>query len=140
MTVDCLANLGKSTAISELSQYSVGGVLGFNYSFYQGKLEIDTGSITREGLVAKLIRNRIDFALAQKEVIYSLNKMGLVDLKGIGEIPDIMKPIKKYHILVGKKPTHSPALLQILDKGIDEVRRSGEYEVVMKKYGIPPED
>jgi len=127
------------STVSELSQYSVGGVLGFNYSFYQGKLEIDTGSITREGLFTKLVNNRVDFALAQKEVIYSLNKVGQVDLRGIGEIPDLMKPIKVYHILVGKMHAHAPALLQLVDKGIDEIRKDGYYDVVMKKYGIPPE-
>ena len=69
--------------VQELSQYSVGGVLGFNYSFYQGKLKIDTGATTREALITKLVSNRVDFALAQKEVIFSLSKQGKVNLEKI---------------------------------------------------------
>jgi polar amino acid transport system substrate-binding protein len=122
------------TTVSELSRYVVGGVLGFNYSFYQGKLEIDTGAISREALFIKLIKNRIDFAIAQKEVIFSLNKEGKVILGNIGYIPDLMRPLKEYHILVGKKHPNSSTLKQILDSGIEAMYKNGYYEEVIRKY------
>ncbi len=120
--------------VGELSRYEVGGVLGFNYSFYHGKLKIDTGARTRETLIKKLNNNRIDFAIAQKEVIFALNKEGKVDLRNIGYIPDLVRPIKEYHILVGKKHPNSSTLKQILDSGIEAIHKDGYYEKVRRKY------
>ena len=51
----------KFTQPSDFLPYVVGGVSGFNYSFFKNKLEIDTGAQNRQSLLEKLAKKKSGF-------------------------------------------------------------------------------
>ena len=121
------------TRIKDLNPYRIGGVFGFNYVWYDGKINLDTGAKTREALVEKLHLGRVDFAILQKEVLFALHHKGKVDLKGLGSIPDLVKPTKAYRVLTVKSP-RGKILQEIINKGIDQLTLEGTTRNIMKKY------
>lgn len=103
-----------------LSQYKVGGIQGFNYSFYKGQVTISPKVKQRSQLIDMLQRQRIDFAVMQSNVVNELVKRKEFGLRGIGLVPDPVKPRKEYHILVSKKSAQAEQLLKIINQGLDD--------------------
>ena len=82
----------------------------------------------------KLLVNRVDTVLEDEWVTaYTLNKM-----KILGKVIDaghIGKPVSCY---VGFSPaiSRSREYAQMLDKGVNELRKSGELQKILNKYGV----
>jgi polar amino acid transport system substrate-binding protein len=121
-------------SLNDFKRYKVGGVGGYNYDFYQQKLTIDTGANSRTALLKKLQRNRIDFAIMQEQVLYSLLKNEPEQLKALGQIDAPLKPLKNYHILVSKKNHQAAEILHIINSGFSILRASSNYQRIIDKY------
>lgn len=119
--------------LQDLKPYKTGGVLGFNYAWYEGKINIDTGTLSREALIEKLRIGRLDFAILQKEVLLRLQHEGKVTLSDLGTIPEPVKPVKEYHVLTARTP-RGKILQDIINEGIDELSRNGIIEKIMARY------
>lgn len=102
-----------------LDQYHVGGVQGFNYSFYKKQVSIHPKVKQRLQLIDMLQRQRIDFAVMQRNVVDELVRRKEFSLRGIGFVPDPVKPRKEYHILVSKKTKQAAKLLKIINEGLE---------------------
>lgn len=122
-------------SVEDLKPYNVGGVLGFNYSQYEHKIQMDTGSKKRELLIRKLQNDRVDFAVLQKEVILSLAKKGKVDLSGLAMLPDPVRPIKVFHILIVKN-ARGLKIKKVINEGLDRLQKSGTTAALLEKYLI----
>ncbi len=121
------------TSVLELKKYRLGGVLGFNYKQYAGIIDIDTGANSRANLIKMLKAGRVDFAILQEEIMLSMQKAGLVDLRGLQHIPDPVRPINISHILTVMTPK-GKALKEIIDKGIKNLTDDGTIRLINEKY------
>lgn len=119
--------------IDDLEPYKIGGVLGFNYTWYEGKINLDTGAKTREILIIKLRNGRVDFAILQKEVLLALQHEGKVNLTGLGSIPDPIRPTKVYYVLTVKNE-RGKKLQKIINHGIDQLSQDGIIIKIMQQY------
>lgn len=106
------------TDMKALSTYRVGGIQGFNYSFYKQQVSVRPKVKQRSQLIDMLQRRRIDFAVMQRNVVEELVKRKEFNLRGISHIPDPVKPQKEYHILVSKKSANAQQLLKVIDAGL----------------------
>ncbi len=122
------------STLDEMKKYTLGGVLGFNYSFYNGDLKIDTAAHNRTLLMNKLKHGRFDIAIAQREVILMMAKNGEIDITRLGYVPDPVKPIKAYHVLVGKIHPQAQKLLAIVDEGIEAIEIDGTKAKIFQEY------
>ena len=118
----------------ELKQYIVGGVKGFNYSWYKGIIHLDTGALTRRALISKLKLDRVQLALAQKEVLMMMQHRGEVDLRELGFVPDPVRPVRAYRILVGKSYPYAQEAKRILDGGIAALKQDGTFDKIVASY------
>ncbi|MBF0206662.1 MAG: transporter substrate-binding domain-containing protein [Oligoflexia bacterium] len=121
------------STIEDLKKLKIGGISGFNYEQYEGKISIDTGSSSREALISKLKSKRFDLALEQKEVVLHLKKEGKVDLEDVEMVPDAFKPKREFHILVIKN-AKGLKLVKILDEGIEQLEKDGTATKIRQKY------
>lgn len=125
----------KIKTVEDLFQYKVGGVFGFNYTFYKDyEKKMDTGAKTREKLISKLKLKRVQLAVLQREVMLGLQKDGKTNLSGLGMVPDPVKPMKAYHVLVGHKHPEAETLIQTLDRGLDRINSDGTAKKIIAKY------
>ncbi len=127
-------NAAKFSNIEQFKAYVVGGISGFNYSFYKDDITIDTGVHSRRGLIHKLIKHRIDFAILQREVFFSMYINNIKYIKNIGYVKAPKKHIKNYHILVSKKSNNSIKILNIINDGFSRLQKSGEYKIIYNQY------
>lgn len=104
--------------IEELKLFRVGGMIGFNYSFYEDQMELHSLVRRRAQLIEMLKRERIDFAVLQKAVVDALTKRGELDLNTIASIPEPVHPEKHYHILVSKQTPNATALVDTINLGL----------------------
>ena len=120
-------------SVDDMKPYKIGGVLGFNYDHYGGKIKIDTGAQSREALVLKLHHDRVDFAILQKEVLLYLEKEGKVSLKDFGMIADPVLPIKTYYVLIIKN-YRGAKIKKIIDEGLLRIKKDGTMDSIFEKY------
>ncbi len=121
------------TTVDHMKPFRIGGVLGFNYDHYGGRIEIDTGAKTREALILKLHYDRIDFAVLQSDVLFWVEKERKVNLKGLAMVPDPVRPVKIFHALTVQNP-RGKKIKKIIDTGIDILHKDGTIDKIMKKY------
>ena len=95
------------------------------------KVQVMTGDKALENNIQKLLNNRITVTLEDEAVMsWKLKKMGLEGkIKKAGIFDD------SYKIFVAFTPTR-PELVDIFDKGVEELRKSGELKKIFDKYGI----
>ena len=127
-------NRPKVSSLEALSQYRLGGVHGFNYSFYNDKVKMDTSAKTRTALINMLRAGRFNFAVAQWEVIANLSHNKEVNLEGLDSIPDPVKSSKEYHILVSKKLKDGEKLVEFINQHIDEYKNNDVFKGIYSKY------
>jgi len=119
--------------MEDLESYIIGGMLGFNYSWYSDKVSIQTGTSTRKMLINKLRRERIDFAILQKEVLMALHHEGKLDLTGLGMIPEPFRPSNIFYVLT-VKTSKGKTLKKIINAGIDQLNQDGTLLKIRKLY------
>ena len=122
------------TKIEQFKSYNIGGVRGFNYSFYEDRLTIDTGASDRETLVRKLKKKRVDFAILQREVLASLYQHKQHELAEIASLPAPDNSFKAFYILTSLEHKQPNTLLSVINKGLKHLQTSGQYQATLNKY------
>lgn len=117
-----------------LSKYTVLGILGFNYSRYQGKVRMETAAKDRVALVRMLKAGRGDFAAEQDEIMQDMANKGLLDLQGLGKIPDPAQSTQPFYILVSKQAVRAANLVSVIDSGIAALKKDGTYDAIVRRY------
>jgi len=121
----------KLTQASDFLPYVVGGVSGFNYSFFKDKLEIDTAAQNRQSLPEKLAKNRVDFAIMQAEVFEAITQRSP---RQFSNIPSPVRHKKEYFVLFSKKHSDAKQNTKVFNKGLITLRSSGLYQQIFAKY------
>lgn len=121
-------------SLDDLSKYTVGGVLGFNYNFYNDQITLDKGAKNRQSLIDMLRAGRFNLAIAQKEVVAMLAQKNEVNLGGLSSVPDPAKPEQNFHMLVSKKAFKAKALQGFLDQGIKDLYASGKAQEIIQHH------
>ncbi len=129
-----LPNAHSLTSIEQFKPYVIGGVRGFNYSFYDGLLSLDKGASNRKALVRKLKRGRVDFAILQREVIASIYQNQQHELKDLKSLPAPNNSYKSFYVLIGKAHTQAKQITHQLDTGLDKLHKSGGYQRTLDRY------
>ena len=123
--------------ITEMNKYTYCGLLGYNYTMYKiDPKKLDTGAKNVEMCFAKLQLGRCDFALGDIEILKGFEAMKQLDLSGIDLIPIPESKPKEFFMLVTKAASGGDNLLQILNKGLENLRKDGTYKKIFAKYGI----
>jgi polar amino acid transport system substrate-binding protein len=108
-----------------------GGSFGEEFDTYKTNLDIDDGSKSNEIMFKKLIADRIDYALADiYDGVDGLKQMGLYDQIVVGDY--VVSSIEVY-FLVSKSTSHF-LLQEKINETLDEMKASGELELILKKY------
>ena len=119
------------------------GQMGYNYVSYGIRNEeIDTGTTTLPMTLEKLKLGNCDVVLARKEIAAGhvwINGIDYTKDKNFGwGIMDGMKP-SEFHMMVSKQTPYAQALIELINKGIDEMTGSGEVKKLEQKY-LPKND
>lgn len=122
------------TRIEDLQAFRLGGILGFNYDQYAGKLSIETSARNRRALLQMLQVDRYDFAVEQLEIVRMMEVRGEIRLNGIGHTPDPVTPTKAFHVLVSKRHPDATRVKKILDEGIAGLQRDGTSRSINARY------
>jgi polar amino acid transport system substrate-binding protein len=126
-------------SLSDLSQYRLGGLLGYNYK-YLGEFEkkMDKGARNYDAMVEKLHRGRCHLAFEQYEIIAGFASIGKNYLEdknlGYAKLPGV--PPTWFNIMISKNYAHSFALKKVVSEGIAEMFWSGKYKAMLEKYGL----
>jgi len=125
------------SSVEELLQYgSVYGKFGYNYSNFGIEEE---SSLIRlkdfDSIINMLEMGRANFLLARSEPFSGLSLVGenyLHDGIAQAPIPGISR--ENFYYLISKKHPYGEELLQIINKGIIEMRNRGRLEEIMDIY------
>ena len=99
--------------------------------------QIDTGTSGYQGLEKKLLTGRCDLSVDRLEILLGFKAIG----KDFINHPDLAyqvipgEPAEPFHMMFTKN-AWGRNLKQIVDKGIRELKGSGELEAIMEKYSL----
>lgn len=87
-----------------------------------------------EQLLKMLVKGRIDMGVSDKIVAQTVIKR--LNLEGKTKM--LTKPLFKagLHLVVGKDNPDARKIINIFNKGLEKVRKSGEYNRILKSYGV----
>lgn len=122
--------------ISDVGNYSLGGLAGFNFEVYPFDVSrVQDGAADYKGLLAMLQFGRFDLAVALKQIVMAHAKMNALDMSEFGmvDIP-AMNSIPFY--ILGANTPSGRILISRINKGLEKLRKSGEYNTCLIKYGI----
>lgn len=121
---------------ADLAKYRLCGLDSYDYSNFGIKnTDVDMGSDNYQSLVNKTKHGRCDIFLARTEIIEGFKQLGInylddsISSKAIPEIEN-----NRFYIMVSKKYVGAKGLIEVLNKGITRLRRSGELSYMMSKY------
>lgn len=124
--------------LRDIKGYKIGIVREYYYGeeFIKAKKEYlttyETG--TTEQLLRMLDNNRLKLALSDKIVAQeTMKKFGLTGIEMLE------KPLFKagLHLVVDKKNPHGQEIVEAFNKGLENIKKNGEYERVLRSYGVP---
>lgn len=124
--------------LRDIKEYTIGIVQEYYYGeeFIKAKKEYlttyETG--TTEQLLRMLDNNRLELALSDKIVAQeTIKKFGLPGIEML------KKPLFKagLHLVVDKKNPHGQEIVEAFNKGLENIKKNGEYERVLRSYGVP---
>ncbi|MBK6639556.1 MAG: transporter substrate-binding domain-containing protein [Rhodocyclaceae bacterium] len=132
--------------MGSLEQVSIGVINGYAYSTKElndyikknaknsKRVQFANGDNAQEMSVNKLVGKRMDVIIEAPAVFwYTVNQMKMQDkVKAAGVLS---KPANTYIAFSPKNPK-SKDYAQLLSDGIDDLRKSGELKVILKKYGL----
>ena len=121
-------------SLDDLNRYQLCGVLGYNYSKFKLKTNIDTGSKTVEKALQKVKRGRCELFLSSIEPVYGGVFIGAhVIPEGIESFP-IPGLEKTFYAFVSKTSPRAEHLLTQLNQAIIILQGSGRAETIFKVY------
>ncbi|MCP4350770.1 MAG: amino acid ABC transporter substrate-binding protein [Desulfobacterales bacterium] len=136
------ANPWKYASMQSLNQIKkLGLVKGYEYPVIEKFIKAHPEKITEvkdknplETLLKMMLKDRIDALLDDRVVIqYTLKKMKLTELFTEAGTPEDSNPL---YIAFSPVNPESKKYAEILMKGIEELRKSGELVKIMNKYGM----
>ena len=127
-------------AAADLNKVRLCGMAGYNYSGFGLKPEeVEMGSQNLAQTFQKLKHDRCDAVPERLEVTLGYRAQGVVDFEklniGVGYLPDL--PRSTFHLMVSRNVVYGPALLEVLDEGIDKLNGNGVAQELAVKYGVP---
>jgi len=86
----------------------------------------------------KLEINRIDFFIEDRAVIYQGLKKTYNEqqIKNFAFLNERFGNNNEYKIMVSKNYPNSKTLLEKLNKGLSIIKKNGEYQKILEKYGM----
>ena len=120
--------------LDNIKKYTVGGIIGHNYSFFENRVKMNLHSSDRMELVSGLLQNKYPLALEQLELMKNLEKDKMINLKGIGFIPSPVESEKSYFVMFGKKTKYSAELKLLYDSGFQKIATNGTLEKLSHEY------
>ena len=132
------------SGIEELDQatgLTVGVVAGYNLERYAKEAGLDTVSANSEdGLLALLRTGRIDVIYSFHEtmaaVVQHHNQQNREDLRTYYR-ETVAYP---YFSCLSKRAGNAAMIAEWLNTGLEEIKTSGQYDAILKRYGVLPED
>ena len=128
----------KWKTLSDLKGYRIGVIMGYWYEkeFETAGLNIDYVATDKQN-IKKLIYDRIDFlVLDEITFIYIMKKYFHDKMEMIGMVENPLS-ILPFHIMISRKYTKSKVFTEIFNNGLETIKRNGDYEKILKKYGTP---
>jgi polar amino acid transport system substrate-binding protein len=129
---------------SSLAGRRMGVILGYSYDADvdayikmhkddTSRIDFATGDDALERNITKLIAGRIDLIVDDASVLeYKINALKISDKVEVHRVPATV-PV---HIGFSPANAKSKDYAELFDKGMKELRDSGDYGAIMKKYGL----
>lgn len=120
-----------------LARYKRCEVLGWDYSLY--KLRPDQGGVTNpstlDGALRMLRVCRCQVMVHNLELVLGMRQVGKAELlKGLTYRPITWLPTYDLHIAVSRKLTYARPLVDLLNRGRQDMDRAGEIQKLQRKY------
>ncbi len=125
-------------SLSDLKPFKIGYVYGYFYNtaFEEADYLTKIKAYNTEVNIKLLIQGKLDLIIASDKVVYYLlqNKFG----KMAGSVKPLNKPlaVNRLHIVISKRIDNSLLIIENFNRGIDEIKRDGTFEKIMKKHGF----
>ncbi|MCG7496174.1 transporter substrate-binding domain-containing protein [Vibrio sp. Of7-15] len=124
-------------AVQKIDSKNICGRQGYNYvNFGFDNRKIQRVAKDHDTLIKMTIARRCKVFLARSEIFFGLNYLGLpttsynqLDYKNIPNINP-----ETFHVLISRQFKYANELKLIIDKGVDELKKSGELETFLRKY------
>jgi len=134
------SNRLKLKPISEAHElYSFGSICGksgYNYqNFGIDSKRVDRGASTFKALIGKLKGERCTVVLARFEIIAASHLVGenlLTQDIEFRFVPNVDK--ERFHFIITKNTSFSRELVDIINQGVKEMRKSGRLKEILDKY------
>lgn len=129
----------KIEKLSDLENYDLGGVRGYNYYFlgeYEQKM--DKGAENIEAVIKKMSLGRFDLTFEQYEIFSGFRAIGNDHLAnqdlGFAKLSGVDPTW--FNMMISKNYVYSPELKKIISEGIAELFWSGEHKTLLEKHGL----
>lgn len=124
-------------SVLNIESKNICGRQGYNYvNFGFDNRRVQRVAKDHDTLIRMTIARRCKVFLARSEIFFGLTYLGLPTSLhkelAYKKIPNV-KP-ETFHILISRQFKYANELKSIIDNGVDELRRSGELENILKKY------
>lgn len=121
---------------SDVGRYSLGALAGFNLEVYPFNVsQVQDSAADYRGLLAMLQFERFDIAIGLKQVVLTNAKMNSLDMSEFGMVKVPMMDSLPFYVLAANTPSGN-ILISRINKGLEKLRVSGEYEAFQQKHGI----
>ena len=124
---------------ADLLNYKICGMHGYNYSTYGvAKNQIDQQAHDFTQLINKLHRKRCDLFLEKYEILVGFSAIGKNYLSdsnlGSAVVPEMKST--PFYMLISKKVSYGKELKELINRGVERMKRNGKMEELMKKYQL----
>lgn len=126
-------------SISELADYRLAGIRGYNYH-YLGTLEpkVFKSIENHDAILGMLHLGRYDLTFEQKEVMQGFAEIGMnyMNDPDIGYAPLPGAPPTWFYMMATRHHPHAAHLHQVLLEGVADLFWSGDYIALLKAHGL----
>ncbi|MCJ8320375.1 MAG: transporter substrate-binding domain-containing protein [Colwellia sp.] len=119
--------------IDALEQYSIGGILGYNFSIYNfDTSKVDQSSTDAENLLAMLRFGRHDFVIGYVEIFQAMERANVLSLEGLDWVVIPETTSLSFHMMLSKKADKK--LMEIINVGLKRMVEDGSYQDIIDNY------
>lgn len=121
----------------DLAKHEVCGVHGYNYSAYGLRDEqVDRGALNFSRVIAKLLADRCEVGVEKLEAVQAGRHDGqpLLANPDIAFAPIPGMPKAEFHMLVSRRHPQGQALLDMLNRGIRDLRATGQLKALRQLH------
>ncbi|WP_158253790.1 substrate-binding periplasmic protein [Chromobacterium alticapitis] len=124
--------------LEDLRRYKICGIRGYTYDNYGLSVgQVDQGSANVAMAMGKLLLDRCDLFLNNREIMAGMHAIGAEDYLrdphfAYLKVPGLHPP--RFHMMISRKPPYALELKTLIDKGIRDMEKSGVAERLRKRY------